>query len=90
MKSDSKPISFLDMSLAIIQSQFFSDIFFKELFLREFVSAAKPITNFGLSELWFEICPKISVFFSKESSESLSFFIFSFSLFFILKSATAA
>tara|TARA_B100000700_G_scaffold27979_1_gene26715 strand:- start:471 stop:590 length:120 start_codon:yes stop_codon:yes gene_type:complete len=39
------------MSLAIIQSQFFSDNFFKEFFLREFVSAAKPITNFGLREL---------------------------------------
>ena len=51
LKSDSKPIFFLDMSLAIIQSQFFSDNFFKELFLRELVSAAKPITNFGLSEL---------------------------------------
>ena len=51
LKSDSNPISFLDMSLAIIQSQFFSDNFFKALFLREFVSAAKPTTYFGLSEL---------------------------------------
>ena len=49
LKSDSNPISFLDMSLAIIQSQFFSDNFFKALFFREFVSAAKPTTNFGLS-----------------------------------------
>ena len=51
LKSDSNPISFLDTSLAIIQSQFFSDSLFKEFFLREFVSAAKPNTNFGLSEL---------------------------------------
>ena len=51
LKSDSKPISFLDTSLAIIQSQFFSDNFFKELFFIEFVSAAKPTTNLGLSEL---------------------------------------
>ena len=33
------------------QSQFFSDNFFKELFFIEFVSAAKPTTNLGLSEL---------------------------------------
>ena len=57
MKSESKPISFLDTSLAIIQSQFFSDNFFKELFLG----------HSGVSDFW-----ENSIFFLKPSSDSIA------------------
>ena len=44
-----------DTSFAIIQSQFFSDSFFLAYLIKLFVSAAKPITILGLSELCLDI-----------------------------------
>ena len=51
LKSESKPISLLETSFAINQSQFFSLIFFCEFSIISLVSAEKPRTNLGLKEL---------------------------------------
>jgi len=54
LKSELKPIDLLETSFAIIQSQFFSINLFFEFSTKLLVSAAKPITSFGLRELCFE------------------------------------
>ena len=50
-KIKSKPMDLFETSFAIIQSQFFSINFFLEFSSILLVSAAKPITSFGLKEL---------------------------------------
>ena len=92
MKSELKPISFLETSLAKIRSQFLCFIFSVEFLITFFVSAENPATILGLFLLFFDIKSKISSFLTKfiDLNINLSFLIL-FSLFLAgLKSVTAA